>query len=69
MVNNWQDAIRHQIRVNNIAIERFNRWLAQAEREGDAALETVAKARLTEREMANHDLLCILEEFGDEREE
>lgn len=66
MVNNWQDAIRFCIRVNNVALERFNRWLAEAEREGDAALEVVAKARIEERKMANRDLQEILDEYGEE---
>lgn len=68
-MNDWQEEIRHIIRVNNIAIERFHRWLAQAEREGDATLEMIAKERIAERKLANEDLQGILEEYGDEREE
>lgn len=65
-MNDWQDAIRFCIRVNNVALERFNRWLGEAERDGDAALEVVARARIEERKRLNRDLKEILDEYGDE---
>lgn len=63
-MNNWQDAIRHCIRVNNIAIGRFNRWLADAERDRDAERQEIAKVRILERQLANDDLKGILEDYG-----
>lgn len=67
MVNNWQDAIRHCIRVNNNCIERLTRWIAEIEGSKDiwdlVQLEML-KTKLREREISNEDLEGILEEYG-----
>lgn len=67
MVNNWQDAIRHCIRVNNNCIERLTRWIAEIEGSKDiwdlVQLEML-KTKLKEREISNEDLEGILEEYG-----
>lgn len=69
MVNNWQDAVRHCIRVNNIGIERFTRKIAEIEDRKelrDLVRLEILKARLREREMANEDLEWILEDYKEE---